>query len=371
MILKTRYFWSTIAKSVFFIIFALYAGLLTIFSVILGNPFLHFIQTQGLISLIIVVLVSIICSLLYATGKCTNGNVDTYTTEKIYEALSTVLEKLNDDKDYVVVVRLGSAVSRVLWIAGQYKHRISIGEIIFSAACKLENSYEKSRAQIDDIGWTYFAIKKADKAIENIKSGLLDAQEINNSYLIAKAHRHLTGIYISKNSYQEASENIIKAKDAAEKISDPIEKKEMLAGIEYSNVEVLLKTNKDDLEASLIMAQKVLGEYKEISDFERKAKSYSQIGKIYLLKDDLQAAIISFTHGLGIAEKIRRHDETVKCLMGLAITYCKRGDVKKAQKHKIACKKLLQRGEQFVSWDEIFSMYNNIPQLRRNENGKN
>ena len=369
MILKTFYFWSTAVKAVFLLIFTLYAGLLTIFSVILGYPFLDFIQTQGLISLIIVVLISIICGLLYATNKwlkdnTTNENIDAHSTEKIYEALSTVLEKLNDEKDYAVVIRLGSAVSRVLWIAGQYRHRISIGEIIFSATCKLENFYEKARVQIDDIGWTYFVIKEIKMAIENIRTGLSDAQKINDSYLIAKAYRHLSGIYLFQKSYHGADESIRKAKEAAKKIPDPVKKKEMLAGIEYSHIEIQLSMNKDNLPSLLEMAQKVLEEYVEIYDLERRAKSHSQIGKIYLLKGDLQMAISSFTSGLGIAEKSCRRDEIIKCLMGLAVTYRKRGDMNKAQMHKLNCEKLLQNGENFVSWDEVFGMYNNIPNIK-------
>ena len=319
-------------------------------------------QKYGLMSFVIIILTSIILGLLYAKYKCLkdhiNENIDTQSTEKIYEALAAVLEKLCGEKDYALVIRLGSAVSRVLWIAGQYKYRISIGDIIFSAACKYEDLYQMARVQIDDIGWTYFILKETEKAIENIKSGLLIAESINDNYLIAKAYRHLSGIFLSQGDSSKAAENITHAKIAAEKISDPVDKKEMLAGIDYSNVEILIKLSK--LDEALTIAQKTFNEYSEILDMERKAKSLSQMGKIFLLKDDKQRAISSFSSGLGVAEKSCRRDETIKCLMGLAVTCYKRGDLSKARSHKNACEKLMQNGETFASWDYIINLYNNI-----------
>ncbi|MDR2581526.1 MAG: hypothetical protein LBC85_11115 [Fibromonadaceae bacterium] len=401
--LNTSKFWGYVARVVFLFIFTPYAGLLTIFSLTLGNPFINFMLGHGLFISVIIFLTSIILGLLYATYKClkdganekvgihntekiyealfanvleeistqtdnANKNIDKYNSGKIYESLAIVLEKSCPDKDYALVLRLGSALSRVLWIAGQYKYRISIGNIIFAAACKHDDSYQKARVQIDDIGWTYFVLKETPKAMENIRNGLLIAQDIKNDYLTAKAYRHLAIIFLSQGnssilnteeSIEQAEKNIEQAKKAAEKIFDPIGKKEMLAGIDYVYVEILI--SKKDLENALTVAQKTLDEYTEILDMERKAKSFSQIGKIFLLKNDYKEAIVSFKSGLGIAEKSSRKDEIIKCFMGLAVACYKNDDINEARVHKNTCENYLQKDENFASWDEIISMYSNIP----------
>ena len=364
MLLKMHTFWVTVAKIVFLFIFTPFVGMLTILPLIVGEPFINLMKSHGFSIVIIALLISIIIGLIYSINRHSkdnnNNNQGMNDTNKIYEALVAVLEKYSVDKDYATVIRLGSAISRVLWIAGQYKYRIQIGDIVFTAAAKLEDQHEMARVQIDDIGWTYLIIKEKKKSIENIQNGLQIALSNNEYYLVAKAHRHLAGIYILQGyeCKQKIDEHFNAAKDAAANIPDATEKREMLAGIAYSYVEYIILQKKYDY--ALNESKKILDEYIELLDIDRKSKCLSQLGKIYFLLSEYPNAIASFNRGIGVAEMSSRHDELVKCLMGLAATCYKRGEIVKARTHKQTCEKYRQDENTFVSWDEINTVYNEI-----------
>ena len=339
------------------------------------DPFLVKIQSLGWSGLIITVLISVIVGLLFSVIKSGAFVAETYPViEKpdatsIYEALKNELEKSLLARDYNTVIRLGSAISRVLWIAGQYKYRIAIGDLIFEAACKLDDKEQMARVQIDDIGWTHFVIGNSDEAKTTIKSGLECANGISNHYLAAKAYRHLASIDLSIGDITllvDANQNLTDAKDAALAIPIEHDKKEMLLGVGYAQVELLVAKSKSDpaaLDKALTISNDVLKGYDNLLDEERKAKSYSQKGKILFIKEDLRKAIAAFNSGLGVAERVNRQDELMKCNMGLAVAYHKMGKQDARNKHLAECRKQPFDEITFAFWGEIFDVFQTISQL--------
>ena len=295
-----------------------------------------------------------------------NSIIENQDGTSVYEALKNELEKSLSTRDYKTVIRLGSAVSRVLWIAGQYKNRIAIGYLIFNAACKIVDKEQKARVQIDDIGWTYFAIGNSVNAKIYIKNGLDCANDIANHYLVAKAYRHLASIDISIGDATlliDARQNLDKANKAANTIVDKRDKKEMLFGLKYAEVELLIlesKTNLSTLDKALAISDDILKGYDSISDEERKAKSFSQKGKILFIQRDFHKAIEAFHSGLGVAERVNRPDELIKCHMGLAVAYHEINMQEECNKHIDKCRKQMFDKITFAFWGEIYDVFKTI-----------
>jgi len=197
---------------------------------------------------------------------------------------------------------IGSAISRALWISGNYESRILIGERIQEAAFEMGNKDIQAGALIDDLGWTKFVLKQKSRAKMNIKLGIqLASQDPPNHYLLAKAYRHYGSIYRQEGDFTLAESHLETASEYCSRIKDDHNKKEIDNSLLISKGK-LLERRKNYKEAIKVFL-KALENFKDLRDVSREVKVYSLIGNCY--KNDNKEDLAISYYKMGRAKAIR------------------------------------------------------------------
>jgi tetratricopeptide (TPR) repeat protein len=324
------------------------------------------IQQTGLFGFLTLVFVCAFISLAFAIYKHRvvfedkNEN-DIENDPSVYETLTANLNKMMSKKEYSEVTRIGGLLSRALWIAGEYGNRITIGNLVYEAACKNSDDTARAMALIDDIGWTYVLINNFNKAKTNILEGIKIAED--KPYWIAKGYRHLFNIELLQGDDEDhiaAANNWLDlACESAANISDPQQKAEMQDGIDYDKIELLIQEEK--LQEAQTEAEKVLNMYKSRNDKERMAKLYSLLGKIAFVMEDYPKSTGHFLDGLTMAEKSNQKDEIIKNSMGLAVSKHYEGDISRSHNYLQECNNHLDgRRSLLIFWSVIQSEFDTL-----------
>lgn len=253
-------------------------------------------------------------------------------------ALFNYVRAFTKSGDYSTLIRFGVALSRPLWLQGEYKARIAIGQIVEDAAARIDNKKAQATALIDDLGWTYVALKQFEEAEKNIQHGKGIASEISNHYLVARALRHLAGMAIERNALDNAIDFCNQAIKEAEKIPDVEDKEEMIAGIEYAFSVIFWMKN--DLIIAKNYCLSARAKFEKLEDNERLAKTFSLLGKIGEKDGDLENAKDIYRRGLQFAEQMNIRDEIIRNHLGLARILLRQGQ--KATEHLNIAKNLSQ-----------------------------
>ena len=256
----------------------------------------------------------------------------------VSNSLMIQLEALYKTEDYAAILRHRKHFSRILWIEGNPKGRVRLGEIAEDSAVKLNDRYAQISILIDDLGWTLVSMGEYDRAKNYLKHGLKLAESEGEQYWIAKAHRHLAGINLEASQIDKTLRGIAFAEKAAKEIKNEKQKNEMLAGIYYGYAVAYLKT--DNPKEALKYAVKSEKLRIKGGDTSRIAKIYSLRGKIYEQLTDLNMAKDYFRKGLIAANKIGRRDEVIRNKFGLYRVYELLGKKKEALKEYNEAKEL-------------------------------
>lgn len=259
----------------------------------------------------------------------------TETSEELVSYLTVEFNKGN----YQQVVRWGKNFSRPLWVDGLYESRIEVGNLVVQASKAIDNVESEIWALIDDLGWTYVAIGRLEKAKENINKGIkLALKQANiDHYLLAKAYRHLSGIAFRESNFKGSEDFSKEAEVEASKIGDEKKRLEMQAGINFGRAEMtfeMKQSGKDaDIDKAIEFCKGAQTAYQQLNDKERQVKTYSLLSKLYLLKNDFEQAGNLASLGLEIATRTTRKDELIKNLIIIAKIMISEGEVKMAIKN--------------------------------------
>ncbi len=258
-----------------------------------------------------------------------------YAGQKLSKTLVDLFKQMAKFEDYQTILRMGVPLSRALWLEGLYEARVEIGKIVEEAALKLGKFEAQVQALIDDIGWTFVAIGKLDKAEKHILRGIDVASNNSLDYYAAKGYRHLGGIEIQKGQPTKALSWLEMAEEAAKGISDNQSKKEMLAGIRCGQVEACLRLDKlDDASLAISEYEKL---FLECGDKPRAVKAYAQRGKVCERQEKYLEAKDHYRKGLKVAKDLDRKDEIIRNHLGLARIAVVEKESEEAKKHiKIA-----------------------------------
>ena len=254
------------------------------------------------------------------------------------EILVRELERLLRIGEYEALLRHRKAFSRILWVEGKIRERVRLGEIAEDAAVRTDDKASQVAALVDDLGWSMVAIGKYSQAQGNIAHGLRIAKEMGDHYWIAKSHRHLAGIFVEANRFQEADSELDKAREAAAQIRETRTQKEMVAGIEYGAAMSNLHANKPSEALKHLQESEKLR--REVGDRTRIVRVYSLRGKIAEASDDMGVAKDCYRKGLEEAKKIGRKDEMIRASLGLARILDAQGDKKTAEHHRMAAESM-------------------------------
>lgn len=357
-----KFFFSTLGS----MLFTVFLGLAAIFQLFMED-FSDSVNEFGIKGVIIVVLAAMSVSLMITfvwfyikvNKNETQGKSEIIGSKNFFETMISEFEKKLDKGEYTDVIQVGSSLSRILWLSGDYKNRIKVGDLVHKAAILADDQKSAAHMLIDDIGWTYFVTGKVKNAKDNINKGINLALSSQDYYYVAKGYRHLFNISLQQNFEIEANNYLNEAEQNSNNIVDAKEKSEMKNGIQYDKIELLIRQNQYNI--ALSEAEQVLQVYTSAKDNKRKSKVYSIMGKIAFLQGNYDKSIEYFILGFHNAHDNNRKDEMIKNSMGLTVSYLKKGDVKRSNKYYQ--RTLAIQGTEHISflyWEVINEQFENI-----------
>ena len=247
-----------------------------------------------------------------------HSSLEAAQKQDVTSALVSEMQQAFNNKRWKEVIRIGSALSRPLWITGRYSLRIQLGKLVESAAAYDRNRTAQAAALIDDLGWTKVALGRFDEAKASIDHGLRLAREAGQHYLISKGNRHLAGIATKLSRLEEATTYLAEARAAAVDVDDPRLKSELEASFFYS--EAVQQRKRSQYPEALKNFEEAQRLFSELGDQDRLVKCFGSMGDIYLLAKNIPAAKDSYRTGLSLARQASRKDAELRCLRGLAET---------------------------------------------------
>lgn len=169
--------------------------------------------------------------------------------KELTDTLMQDIETAYKEERWEEVLKIGSVLSRPLWVTGKYKLRVRLGKLTESAAAYGKHPNQQASALIDDVGWTRFALGDASEAKNNILHGIRIAEECGNSFLAYKGYRHLSGITMENGNLTEATSYHDKSIEYAQKLQEGSSKQEALAGLHVN--EALLEMKRHNWDKAL------------------------------------------------------------------------------------------------------------------------
>lgn len=304
------------------------------FAIIAVFPYfgLHILSGSGAFGLIKVTLIplpaAIVSAFIVSRLELSKLYSEIKPSSDLAGAVITSIDSLMKTKDYQVVLRLSSSLSRPLWLEGALKERIKLGEYMLLASSSVapEKTEARIQALIDELGWSNFVFGNSLEAVKNIKEGTEEASKCHNEYWYSKGLRHLANISVENGNFPEGEEYFRQAEDAANSVNDIAKKIELLGEIDYGRGLMYFK-RKDVIQAEQAF-KKAKDEFESVSDEERSSRIFSRLGEIYETGEGYQSLHIAYRYylqGIEISKRLRRNDELVKNTLGLGKVLEKQG----------------------------------------------
>lgn len=308
----------------FFGLFSIYE-ILDYFNINFVNIFLKPIALFICIS-IIVTLVRAIVYLIQSIPAGLSCSTNEYIDDK--DSLIEMLKDAESHSRWTEIIKIGSALSDVLWFTSRKKLRVAIGHFVEVAATQIDDKYTLSTTLIEDLGNTIMGLGKVDEGIKYIRRGIDVAEENNFYFLIMRGYRNLANCYSLKGDSSKATGCLSKAEVATDNIADEIKKYEALGAIEYARCKIY-KTDKKYGDAIKALDDSI-SNYKQLSykypetekrNNDRLVKIYREKGAIYLAmntENSIDSAYDSLSIGLKLARETMNYENIIKCCNMLA-----------------------------------------------------
>lgn len=255
------------------------------------------------------------------------------------DALLKQVEEMYQREDYAAIVRYHPTFSRMLWFIGSVRELHRLGTLSEDAAARFGDKLTQAAALIDDLGWCLVVLGDYQSAEQNIRHGLRVAELANDAYLQAKAHRHLAGLAIERRPRDLVTPEgeLETAERIAHGIPEEPPRREMLAGIRFALA--ILRFFQGRLDEALDH----VSEAAEVADPGRNVHRHALRGKIYEAKGDYQLAKDNYRRGYEQAKRVRRTDEEIRNLVGLARVARTEGHHEEAGQFQTLADALLER----------------------------
>jgi tetratricopeptide (TPR) repeat protein len=272
----------------------------------------------GVSGVLSIIFISAFISLLVIqlTDNKTDLNPPNEKDKDVLNSLVIEIHESYSSNNWEEVIKIGSVLSRPLWITGKYRLRIKLGKMVESSAAHAGHPKEQAQALIDDLGWTNFEVGNVSEAKRNIEHGIkvaIDSQEFN---LVYKGYRHMSGIYLNEGDFTNSKKFLSQSDEIIPKLLNENEKRTAIAGNLVNEAMILEKELK--FEIAFQKYKSAFDMYDDLKDNDRKVKLFSFIGNNLLNQNKNDEANDYFRKGLAEAKKESRRDCILKCLIGLA-----------------------------------------------------
>ncbi len=284
---------------------------------------------------------------------------DSILAQDLIESLKTALK----DNKHLEVIRLGSVLSRPLFISGYYSTRVQIGLLVEESAAAIENESEQMISLIDSIGWSYIELGKYNTAEKYVKHGQRIAKKLKNTFYISKSYRHLGVIDRRNKDYKKAEINYNQALEFAQKLTDENQKNESLGGINYalSNLNYL-KANYED---AINFIDESISFFTMNVDQVRLNLSIIKKADIFFDTDKKSEAKDLYRKALTTAENISHRLHMMRCFLGLSKIHIDSKEWNKAVEYLIKAKGIDVELNSINESKEINSLLNKLPEEQK------
>lgn len=281
------------------------------------------------------IIITFVVYLLYdkiieVKSKNRTVNPDELSLDSLFiVAVENSINESLSNEEYADVLRIGTALSRPLWLSGRYDSRIKLGIIVEEIAAKLHDKKAQAKALIDDIGWTKAELGDYVQAVRHISHGVDIAKDNNLVYWQCKGLRHLGAINRRQGNYREARKLYSESRLLTDSINQGYDKLEMKASLNYALGLLEFAETKDIAKAEGLIDQGI-ETYKKHNDYDRWLLSLSIKANFYLQNNNLLKAKDYFREGLKISKDYDRKRQIFKNLEGLIKIAMKEEDLTKA-----------------------------------------
>lgn len=299
----------------------------------LSSSFPFFVAVSLFIALCRMI-ASLAASLALATGA-------RQPAEHPSDSILAMMKDAESNSRWGEIIKLGSALSEVLWYTSRKKLRVEIGHFLEVAARQTNNYETLARTLIEDLGNTIMGLGDVNQGINYIKQGIEVAEVHDFHFLTARGYRNLANCYSYKGQSARARAALADASAATRKISSPREKLEADGAIAYAESKIsLTDAEYPDAIAHLDRAVRI---YSDLADRfpetananrDRLVKIHREKGVIYLkigTNDAQDAAYASCQTGLQLAQATNNYDNIVRCCCIMADILLGKGAVPAAE----------------------------------------
>jgi tetratricopeptide (TPR) repeat protein len=239
------------------------------------------------------------------------------------DSIMAMMKDAESNSRWSEIIKLGTALSEVLWYTSRKKLRIDVGHIVSVAARQLNDTEALARAQIEDIGNTMLGLRDVEQGISYIKQGIKVAEDNNHTFLVSRGYRNLANCYSYKSETSRATEALKKAEAAAAQLPAGEKKLEALGAIEYARCKV--RQSDGDYQGAIAALDRALLYYADLANQfpatrrdnkDRLVKIHREKGAIYLRMnkaDSRDLAYESLQAGLQLAQETQNYDNEVRC----------------------------------------------------------
>ena len=218
-------------------------------------------------------------------------------------------------KRWKEVCRLGSALSRPLWLSGHAALRYEIGRLVEDAAAFSNDTAARAAALIDDLGWTAIRLGQGPQAEKHIRDGIRLATECCDHYLVAKGYRHLASLQRQTGDLDAAESYLANATKAVERITDEEQRSEMVSTLQVSDAK--LQAERGKYAEAIKLLRDALRAFLDAGDSEREVKVYAQLAHCSEKMGETEEAERLYVTGRGKAREAARFDEFAQNTRGV------------------------------------------------------
>jgi tetratricopeptide (TPR) repeat protein len=257
------------------------------------------------------------------------------------DSILAMMKDAESNSRWGEIIKLGSALSEVLWYTSRKKLRIEVGHFLEVAARQTNDNETLARTLIEDLGNTIMGLGEVNQGISYIKQGIKVAEDNGLSFLLSRGYRNLANCYSFKGETAKARAALAKASAAAQSISSPREKVEANGAIAYARSKIAFIDG--EYQEAIIALGETLNIYSNLAqqfpetaaaNKDRIVKIHREKGLIYLKMGTPEAqdqAYGSCQTGLQLAQATQNYENIVRCCCLMAQILLDKGAIPAAE----------------------------------------
>ncbi|MGC4759260.1 tetratricopeptide repeat protein [Micromonospora trifolii] len=239
------------------------------------------------------------------------------------DSILAMMKDAESNSRWGEIIKLGSALSEVLWYTSRKKLRIEVGHFLEVAARQTNNNETLARTLIEDLGNTTMGLGEVNQGITYIKQGIKVAEDNGLPFLASRGYRNLANCYSFKGDTGKARAALAKASVATQSIGSQREQLEANGAIAYAKSKIAFTDG--DYEDALAALDETLKIYSDVAlqfpetaaaNKDRIVKIHREKGVIYLevgTPEALDQAYVSCQTGLQLAQATQNYETIVRC----------------------------------------------------------